>query len=282
MSYTLPVKAGTSESSPSYFFGSKVDGGRIPAEIFMLILFQLQFQDWANCRLVSHKWNQNVIDTPEWKALTGVRSSCEVWQTHFGSPKDTPPLPLKMMQELKSKDPLHPGKLKEETHIPMLFPATVENSSLNLNNFEKLINTKSIKFSSFVNTVRDKIGNMSIQNPYWALVTRGLVPNTTDMSYEEQVEVLRENGYEPLTALEATVCTIMRDISSKENLLPKNVWTRTVEIAERHESRFTKKVTEHHVVIGNLGENGLQIHYHKMDNPFTGMMGIQRFTSSKS
>jgi hypothetical protein len=160
------------------------------------------------------------------------------WAKYFGDVGEEPPLPLNIVQILKSPCPIWPGKKIADTHLLVLIPAKVNGQPFTLNSLEGLIKKPktgfSIKCSIGGHYTKKEFGNRSFPFSYWILFTKGIIPDSNKEGYTRQCKLVKELSnkisvtYDIPHALEVAVAISTHHIRSGERF--SNIrWTRCKE-----------------------------------------------------
>lgn len=161
---------------------------------------------------------QNDRNQPVWvKALLGKHFFCaKNWANYFGDVGKEPPLPKNIIKILSSPCPFFENKRVHDTHMLILVPKTVEGRQLTLFNLRTLMNNKNL--STFIDYLGScDCGEKGIEESYWVLMTKDLIPGSTNKTYGEQKKLVNQyerDGYTLPRVLEAAVCMLMNDLVS--------------------------------------------------------------------
>src|SRR5207245_2437772 len=94
---------------------------------------------------------------------------------------------------LGSECPFWPGKKVIDTHLLFFVPKIVNGKPLTLNFFQELIqNPKEghkTQYDNYDDYVKNELGDQSTES-HWVLMTRDVIPNSRDKSYEEQKKLI--------------------------------------------------------------------------------------------
>ena len=189
------------------------------------------------------------LDTPKLEKLIAVEyfidrlksqvpQSCKIteiewkfgakkWEKYIGDVGEEPPLPEKLEKLLKSPCPYWKGKQIKDTHMLTLIPATVNGKELTLERLGEFVKTPKAGHAGHYNDWYPG-GNEKAKadRPYWALMTKDVIPKTRDKSYGEQRKLLKA-GYEVPKLIEAAVSIFMAYVSEKEELYKEEPITYT-------------------------------------------------------
>ena len=192
------------------------------------------------------------------------------WEKYFGDVGVEPPLPGNIDQILNSPCPFWPGKIVAETHVLTLIPKTVNGQPLTLDSLGELIQHPkqgtAMRYSSYEEEVQEECGNMSVENSHWVLMTRDVIPNSRNKSYEDQKKLIAKagNGYTVPAILDATASILMAYFAKGWQLYPN-----TPEITY---TLCQEMVWEYQTACGSLTSEGLDlqlgVHYYHLDGGF--------------
>jgi len=161
-----------------------------------------------------------------------------------------------------------------ETHIFILVPKTVKGKPLTLNTLKELIEKPkqghATKYKFYENVVKKELGNQSIPESYWALMTKDVLPNSRDKNYSEQQAFIKR-PYAVPGALEMAIAILVHHVKSGEKLYPDKPYTYI---------RCKEKLSNgDRVVVGSFGVSGLSVRYDYDENhrDDCGLGGLRKF-----
>lgn len=166
-------------------------------------------------------------DTSSKNVIPEMALGKEIWEKHFGSIEAEPPLPKNIDQILNAPCPFWPGKKIKDTHILVLIPKTINNQPLSLNVLDNLARNPKMGSATELNFSHDKrrveIGNCASGDTQWALMTKDIVPKSTDKMFQDQVNKLYKytKDYTFPEAYEAAACILLHFLSTGERLFSK-------------------------------------------------------------
>ena len=184
------------------------------------------------------------------------------WKHHFGDVGSAPPLPSNMATILDSTCPFWPNKKVRDTHLLVLIPATVGGVPFTLNLLGELIKHPShgghkTEYKYYNERVKAQIGEASPPRSYWVLMTRDVLSDSRNKTYEAQkVMVAAHAGrvglpYELPHALEAATAILMHHAREGERLFGDHPWTYT---------RCQEVVDGYPVVVGGFSSGCLRVY----------------------
>ncbi len=140
------------------------------------------------------------------------------WAKYIGEVGEEPPLPEKLEELLKSPCPYWKGKQIKDTHMLTLIPATVNGKELTLERLGELVKTPKAGHAGYYRHWHPR-GNEKAKadRPYWALMTKDVIPGTRREGYNKQRKLLKA-GYEAPRLIEAAVSIFVAYVSEKEEL----------------------------------------------------------------
>ena len=152
-----------------------------------------------------------------------------VWERYFGDVDLVPPLPKNIGEILNSSCPFWENKTVQETHLLVLIPAQVAGKPLTLDYLGELIQSpegygRKAQYTNYWCKAYPAIGNQSLDRSYWVLMTKDVLPESCDKSYQEQRALVAEyaNGtglaYKVPKALEAAVVMSLQHVRSGQRL----------------------------------------------------------------
>ena len=197
------------------------------------------------------------------------------WDRYFGKVGATPPLPSDIVEILDSPCPFWQGKQVKDTHLLVLIPAAVNDKPFTLNLLGELVQNpkqgnRSTAYRYYNTDVQQALGHQSTDGPYWILMTRCILPNTSAMDYSAQkawVAMYADRMQLPYTiphALEAATAILSHYVCSGERLYTDDLctWTRCQELIldslyDEHGCIYEQ--VEHPVVVGGFSPVGLDV-----------------------
>jgi hypothetical protein len=204
------------------------------------------------------------------------------WATYFGDVGVEPLLPPDIGDILASPCPIYSGKTIGETHMLVLIPETIKGKPLTLKSFGNLIRRPKeghkTQYGKCRNRVIDQHGDTKVSNSHWVLMTKDVIPNTQNKSYEEQCEVLQtlsqkaKAEYEVPRLLDATVAILMHYVSKGERLYPHDPWTYT---------RCQESIEGSQTAVGGFFPEGLSLYYSYFNDQY-GLAGLRKLLSTTS
>jgi hypothetical protein len=170
----------------------------------------------------------------------------ELWAKYLGDVGEEPFLPSNIQQILQSTCPFFPDKKVEETHLLTLIPKTVNGKLLTLNTLEGLVKHpkqgQATKYAHYWYEIEKQYGSQSLSSSYWVLMTRDVIPESRNKSYDAQKQLLesyRQKAHVPYEIphlLEAAVSILMEYLQTGKRLYSDNplTLTRCQERVSRH------------------------------------------------
>ncbi|MBS0649277.1 MAG: hypothetical protein JSS10_08660 [Verrucomicrobia bacterium] len=158
-------------------------------------------------------------------ALPAIAFGKELWAQYIGDVGEEPPLPPDIDKILKSPCPFFPGNRVEETHLLMLIPKTVNGQPLTLNFLEELMTHpkqgRATKYKHYWDKIKQKYGEAQLQNSYWILLTKDIIPESRDFKRYVDLKPLLEKAnvaYEIPRLLEVSVSIFMEYLRTGKKL----------------------------------------------------------------
>jgi hypothetical protein len=153
----------------------------------------------------------------------------QAWEYYFDEIGIEPTLPLNINTILDTSCPFWHGKKIRDTHLLMLIPAKVNGKHFSLNLLEMLIrhpqnNGYKAQYRHYDRHIRQKIGGYAPLQSYWILMTRDILPNSSDKCYQEQQKLVDNHAnstslpYKLPNALEAATTILMHHVRKGEYL----------------------------------------------------------------
>ncbi len=169
------------------------------------------------------------------------------WETYFGDVGEEPSLPENIEAILNSPCPFSGDesvKVKD-THMLVLVPATVNGKALTLNELGVIIQNPQNEGHAtdyFCGSwIRGSTSSTKVEQSHWVLMTRDVVPDSRNKTYQEQKDLVnRYEGYGLPGALEAAVCTLMEHVFSGSKLFGErpSTYTRCTETIYGKDSQY--------------------------------------------
>jgi hypothetical protein len=197
------------------------------------------------------------------------------WAEYFGDVGETPPLPANINEILKSSCPFWPDKKVYETHLLVLIPEKVNGKPFCLDSLGELIKSPKsghkTEYKYYWDEIKKDLGTKSLKS-HWVLMTRNVIPESRNKSYEVQKALVQEHAqrsnipYELPKALEAATAILMHHVETGERLYPDDPCTYT---------RCQKKVNNNQwpAAIGGFAAGGLVISNRWGGNEVNGVAG---------
>jgi hypothetical protein len=206
------------------------------------------------------------------------------WAYYFGGVGAVPDLPKDTVSILDSQCPFWPDRKVGDTHLLVLMPATVSGVPFTLNLLGELIkhpknDGHETKYRHYDKGVRLQIGASSPKAPYWLLMTRDVLPESRDLTYRAQIELVANHSnrtglpYELPQTLEVATALLTYHVRGGERLYHSNPWTYTrCKEWIFYESRY------YPAIVGGLEPSGLLIgHFDYGSDSRRGVAGCRRF-----
>ena len=207
-----------------------------------------------------------------------------LWRKHFGVAVDghIPSLPSDIDAILDGPCPFWPTQKVRDTHVLVLVPSEVDGAPFTLNKLGELIRSwfpdNEEGYGSYPEPVSVHLGDrVSPKAPYWVLMTRFVLPESQDMSYRLQDDLLKTHAvktpsldYGLPSALEASTAILAHYVRSKERLFSDAppTYTRCKDLAGWSNGKSP-------VFVGNFGSSGL--HFNSRSNDGCGVSVCRKF-----
>lgn len=199
------------------------------------------------------------------------------WETYFGDVGEEPALPENIDEILNSPCPFSGDesiKVKD-THMLVLVPATVNGEALTLNKLQNLIQYPqnqghATDYDYYSDATKGKHGDTSVERSHWVLMTRDVVPDSRNKTYQEQKDLVNHyKDYGLPGALEAAVCILMEHVSSGSKLFGERPLTYT---------SCTETVGDRYpVVVGGFVPDGLYVYDSHFGGDYFGVAALRKF-----
>jgi GTPase SAR1 family protein len=203
-----------------------------------------------------------IVSTPSALKLPDIAFGKAEWERYYGSVGVEPALPPNIDEILNTPCPywgkgLFSRKKVRDTHLLVLIPRIVDGKPLTLNSLGEMI--KNPKRGGRCTNYRYKeehsknlkqFGKKDIPTSYWILMTKDVIPNSRNKTFDEQISLLKESGRVP-TSLEAAVTVLMHQARTGEKLYSDKPMTYTW-CKEKVDGEWP-------VVVGGFGPSGLTI-----------------------
>ncbi len=176
----------------------------LPPEVAQQVFSYLEPDAISRCNQVSRSWNEATAERMRQNFFDTYIFGKEKWANkNFGEVGEIPPLPSNIYEILHAPCPFWEGKKVYETQNLVLFPDSINGAPIT--NFS-FLNSSGLSsqydLDAFVASpnegnppLRIAMGkSLSMQNsagrPYWGLITKQAVPNSSRKSYNEQQELV--------------------------------------------------------------------------------------------
>ena len=203
-----------------------------------------------------------------------------VWDRCYGNVGKAPLLPAGIGQILASPCPFWDGKQVRDTHLLVMMPKRVSGQPLTLDYLGELIQSPqgrghATEYDFYSDAVREAIGNQAAGSSYWVLMTKGVLPESLNKSYQDQCALVADHekrtglGYGVPGALEAAVVMLLLHVRSGERLYGDDPLTYTC---------CWERVKGKQVIIGGFSSEGLRINDRNYDqNSLRGIAALRKF-----
>ncbi|MBI3901259.1 MAG: hypothetical protein HY324_03800 [Chlamydiia bacterium] len=170
------------------------------------------------------------------------------WKNHFGNIGEEPPLPRNIEEILNSPCPFSEDKSVKvkDTHMLVLVPATINEESVTLDMLQEFFETNYPAYDGFL--LQGEHGATAVGKSHWVLMTKAVIPESRNKSYNDQKAMLKGTDYVLPQAVEAVVCILAEFIISKTHLY-NMTYTRCAETVEG----------QYPVIVGNFFHKGLSV-----------------------
>jgi len=245
----------------------------LPDELLTLIFQHVVTQDISsslkqlkNCTLVCWRWkrligvsklSQEILSTIN-KFTPEIAFGKAKWKKYFGEVGVEPSLPANIHTILESRCPFWPDKKVKETHMLALIPKTVNGEPLTLEYMNQLVQNPKQGNKAKLNDSWSNYRKTPVDQSYWVLMTRDVLPKSRNKYYEDQVRLIQKYNqrsgttYEVSKLLDAAICILLEYVqsgtrlySSDSHLSYSGTYTRCQE-----------KGTEGQILLGYFGWDG--------------------------
>lgn len=235
------------------------------------------------CCLICKEWNTFVKEDKDnslWNAVIGreIAFGKEKWAKYFGDIGKVPPLPENICEVLSSPCPSFDEKTIAASHMLVLIPEKINGIPLTLNSLRELVKTPmegyKTDFSYISTRIIDELGNKSIENSYWVLMTRNLLEESKGKSYEVQNAMIfdlickAKASYRVPKVLEAAICIFTKYVSTGKLLFSSDPLTYT---------RCQEKYEPFQAAIGGFGSKGPDLSYIYLERNKHGIAVLREF-----
>lgn len=251
-------------------------GTQIPVEICEEIFSYLTGPELTKCAQVAKDWQKVASQERLWN---GIMQQYAIGPTKWKNIADlgkADPIPKEMLKILKQPCPFNEGKQVGQTHILVWIPSTINNKTLTLTTLGQFVKAKSFPnnhegFAFFWSVIKNQIGDMAIEKPFWALMTKDVIPESRDKSYNHQIKMVGQfKEYEVPKALEATFCIFAEYVRKdyKTRLFGDKPLTYTI---------CKEQINEYLVAVGGFAPTGLCISYDNYVQDDHGVAALRKF-----
>lgn len=270
-----------------FFLSRKSENGFIdilPQEIVLKIFLYLNSQELASCLRVNRKWKVLAEDQSLWEVLfSGVIFGKKQWTAYMGDIPDDPCLPKGFCKILESPCPFWPEKKVKETHLLVFVPKVVNNNPLTLITLGRCASLPKkghgIPYRPFLGLQSQSRAPLpfacSNAQSQWVLMTKFIIPQSGNKSYEEQAALLEDLAkrikvnYEIPKTIEAVACMVMKYVTSQKGLFgDSSIYTRCQEI-----------FYDSHVMLNGGSSQGLHIGLGLTHHKSIGIAPVRKWTA---
>ena len=159
----------------------------------------------------------------------------EEWEKYFGEVGEEPALPADMEATLDAPCPFWPERKVRDTHLLVLIPAKVDGKLFVLNKLNELVgnpqnggHTAKCEGDILLEPYNKQVGNEAPASSYWLLLTRDVLPESSEKTYAAQKEIVAGHAsrtglnYELPKALEAATAILAHYVRTGERLYISN------------------------------------------------------------
>jgi hypothetical protein len=254
----------------------------------------LDINDIQSTRKVSNTWKADIDKETRRLMNTQMKTMAfgsEKWSTYFGNVSEPFPPPAELLKLMNTQCPFWPDKKVFETHMAYLVPASIEIKTvkegdppvkINLSFKEwgemvkKPISGHPTKYEYVWQQILTDHGDVHVTKPYWALMTRDVIPGSRNKTYPEQQKHVEEMGYEVPDILSAAIGIQQEYVSTGKILYGRstpenpNQWTYT---------RCKEQSGGFQTIVGGLAASGLDVDYYCDDyvSAHIGVAGLRKF-----
>ena len=253
----------------------------VPNDIIKMIFSYLS-EDLGRVAKVCLRWREtayNVLQLKDKEALEkyGAFGAAE-WKKYFGEVVEAPPIPRGIFAwfDGPSVKTEGPGGKRGETGLLFLMPAKVNGEDLSLNSMNEVaknaIGAWQTKYIHYDLDVRHYYGKNSVGKSYWVWMSKALLLNSRNKTYEKQKSMVKDlgNGHELPKVLEAVVLNIIWYVShAGERLFSNNPWT-YIRCQESIGGQWP-------LIVGGFALGGLVIYYNGFDDDDYGVAACRKF-----
>lgn len=196
----------------------------------------------------------------------------DFWDKYFGSPGKVPPIPADKIKELYEPDPYNPGKMKKETRMLVLWPATVNGEPLNLITLRELVKNPQggghkIDYRYIYDPILTEHGTSALKESRWVLMTKDVIPGSRNKDFAEQKALVEAApNYKVPSHLAAAVCILTHYVHTGVRLFSDAPYTYT---------RCEEMVEGYHIVVGGFAPAGLSVSSHHFDYDKCGVAALR-------
>ena len=183
------------------------------------------------------------------------------WKNHFNINVDAPRISEEIQLALEKPCPFWANKKIKETHILFLVPQDISLDTFLTPPF----------FNSNPSMIKYSLSGLKIapdyKHPYWALMTKKTIPNSSSNTFENQKAIAKQYGYEIPKTIEAIAC-----ILSAKLLGNISIFCNTGE-----QTRCEEEIDSSHIIIGGGSSSSFFSIALNDWNEVNGVAGIVRF-----
>lgn len=250
-------KCDSNQIDSSDFFAQPEEGpiNYLPVEILYKIFSNLHPSDLGRCGLVSKQWQILANDESLIKTVyTSIPLGKKELENFFGKIGEEPPLPKNILDILKSPCPFWRGKRVVDTHMLVLIPKEIDGHPLNINKLREIVKFPKQDNASVYKSIKSKLvfnkhGDTSCDTSHWVLMTKDIVPKSSEYININKNPFAEKNiaEYQIPKILDVVFCIFTEYFSSGLRLFP-NVYT----YCQEDVSGFS-------VVVGGFTHEGLSL-----------------------
>ena len=265
----------------------------LPDELVLKIFSYLNLATLGTIYCVSKAWkqlaNEPIVNEPNlWKTAIyrEIAFGNDKWAQCFGadvikdedSKEEFSSLPWSdFIADCKKFKSMFPERNAKDSLMLVRLPKTL-NGGLTLKSLgelaKKYFSNSDTGYNFIFPAIIQKLGDQSIAKSHWVIMTKDVLPESRNKSYEEQKKIINELAEESLVnyqvaeILESATCILSQYFGSKIRLFSNEPWTYT---------HCKETIQNHQTVVGGFTLKGIDIGYSKYTDKVTGIAAIRKF-----
>ncbi|NGX37608.1 MAG: hypothetical protein K1000chlam2_00765 [Chlamydiae bacterium] len=196
------------------------------------------------------------------------------WREYFGVETQNVQIPQEALDYLEQPCPFWNGKSVKETHFLFFVPETLNGKAPTPKNLNELVKGREDFYNFSINEEADK----PAEGPYWALITKKIIPESQMKVHEERLELLERNFVEYHAPKTSEVIMSILAMYAKDKVELFHGGSRSTHCLEKVRKISPVSIYSYHVCPTH--PLVISVLYNDWENP-SGLAAIRTFKSNR-